>query len=109
NAKMISNASAAMVSENIIKKIKGLEVKIDPAKCVGCGTCLEVCVFKGREIIEGKATIDPEMCLGCGRCVDACPNGAISINIEDPSYIDDLIAKIESIVDVEDQKEQVPI
>lgn len=108
NGKMLSNASAAMVSENMIKKMKGLEVKIDPVKCVGCGTCLEVCVFKGREIIEGKATIDPVLCLGCGRCVEVCPEGAISIEIEDSSYIDELIAKIESIVDVEDQKEKIP-
>ena len=107
NGKTLSNASAAIVSENMIQKIKGLEVKIDPMKCVGCGTCLEVCVFKGREIIDGKATIDPELCLGCGRCVDECPNGAISIEIEDPTYIDELIAKIESIVDVEDQKDKI--
>ena len=103
NGKMISNASHAMISDNMIKKMKGLEVKIDPAKCVGCGTCLGVCVFKGRELIDGKAVINPEFCLGCGRCVDVCPNGAISIEIEDQSYIDELISKIESIVDVEDQ------
>jgi UDP-glucose 4-epimerase len=107
NGKMASNASMAIVSENMIKRIKGLEVKIDPAKCVGCGTCLEVCVFKGREILEGKATIDPELCLGCGRCVDVCPNGAISIQIEDSTYIDEMITKIESIVDVEDQKNTI--
>jgi UDP-glucose 4-epimerase len=107
NAKMISNASYAMISDNMIKKMKGLETKIDPAKCVGCGTCLEVCVFKGREIVNGKATIDPEFCLGCGRCVDVCPNGAISIQIGDSSYIDELIAKIESIVDVEDQGNKI--
>ena len=72
-------------------------------KCVGCGTCLEVCVFKGREIIEGKATIEPEFCLGCGRCVDVCPNGANTIQIENLGHIDELIAKIEAIVDVRDQ------
>ncbi|MFW9948751.1 MAG: DUF362 domain-containing protein, partial [Candidatus Thorarchaeota archaeon] len=107
NGKMISNASHAMISDNMIKRIKGLEVKIDPAKCLGCGTCLGVCVFKGREIVDGKASIEPEFCLGCGRCVDVCPNGAISIEIEDQSYIDELIAKIESIVDVEDQKNKI--
>ena len=107
NGKMASNASVAIVSGNMIKKIEGLEVKIDPVKCVGCGTCLEVCVFKGREIIEGKATIEPEFCLGCGRCVDVCPNGAIAIEIENSSHIDELITKIESIVDVEDQKDKI--
>jgi ferredoxin len=107
NGKMISNASAAITSGNMIKKIEGLEVKIDPVKCVGCGTCLEVCVFKGREIVKGKATIEPEFCLGCGRCVDICPNGAITIEIENPSHIDELIAKIESIVDVEEQKDKI--
>jgi UDP-glucose 4-epimerase len=103
NGKMASNASVAIVSENMIKKIEGLEVIIDPVKCVGCGTCLEVCVFKGREIVEGKATIEPEYCLGCGRCVEVCPNGAITIQIENSGHIDELIAKIEAIVDVRDQ------
>jgi ferredoxin len=103
NGKMFSNASEATVSSTMLEKIKGLEVKIDPAKCVGCGTCLEVCVYKGRELIEGKATI-MEHCLGCGRCVEVCPNGAISIEIEDSSYIDEMISRIEAIVDVEPQK-----
>jgi ferredoxin len=106
NGKVASNASTALLTGNLIKRIEGLEVKIDPTKCVGCGTCLEVCVFKGREILEGKTTINPEMCLGCGRCVDICPNGAISIEIEDPSYIDEMIAKIEAIVDVKPQETQ---
>ncbi|MHA2473153.1 MAG: DUF362 domain-containing protein [Promethearchaeota archaeon] len=107
NGRLISNASASMLSGNIIKRIEGLEVKIDPTKCVGCGTCLEVCVFKGREILEEKATIDPELCLGCGRCVEVCPEGAISIEIEDTSNIDKMIAKIQNIVDVEPQKTQI--
>ena len=109
NGKMASNASVAIVSENMIKKIEGLEIKIDPVKCVGCGTCLEVCVFKGREIVEGKATIEPEFCLGCGRCVDVCPNGAITIEIENPDHIEELIAKIEAIVDVEEQKDKISV
>jgi len=101
NAKMITNATEGY--EYMYQRIKGLEIVVDESLCVGCGTCLEVCMFKGREVLEGKAHIDPDYCLGCGRCVDVCPNGAISINIEDPSQIDELIEKIESVVDVTSQ------
>jgi UDP-glucose 4-epimerase len=83
--------------------MKGIEIKVDESKCDGCGTCLEVCVFKGREVLENKAHVDPDYCLVCGRCVDVCPNGAISFNIKDPKYINELIAKIESVVDVNPQ------
>ena len=82
---------------------RGFKIKIDQEKCTGCGTCLDVCVFKGRKVLEGKATVDPDNCIACGRCVDACPNGAISFEIEDPDYFQKYIAKIESIVDVTDQ------
>ena len=57
-------------------------------------------MFKGIEVLEGKANIDPEYCLACRRCVSICPEAAISISIEDPSYIDGLIAKFESLIDV---------
>ena len=85
------------------KSEKGFKIKVDPEVCVGCGTCIDVCAFKGREVLEGKASVDPEYCIACGRCVDVCPNGAISIEVEDPEYLEKYIAKIESIVDVTDQ------
>ncbi len=102
NGKVITNGTAT--SGSIFQRIKGLEVKIDGSKCIGCGACLEVCVFKGRKLLDGKAEINSEYCLGCGRCVDVCPKGATSIEIEDPRFIDELITKIESVVDVESQQ-----
>lgn len=85
------------------KAKKGFKIKIDPELCVGCKTCLDVCAFKGRNVLEEKASVDPNYCIACGRCIDVCPNGAISIEIEDPDYIEKYITKIESIVDVTDQ------
>ncbi|MCP4762684.1 MAG: 4Fe-4S dicluster domain-containing protein [archaeon] len=102
HGKVLTYGTAALTSE-FLNKMNGLEVKVDDSKCVGCGNCLDVCVFKGREVLKGKAHIEPEYCLGCGRCVDVCPEGAISISIEDPSYVDGLIKKIESLVDVTSQ------
>ncbi len=102
HGKMITYGTVALTDE-FLHKMNGIEVKVDESKCIGCGTCMDVCVFKGREFLKNKAHIDPEYCLGCGRCVDVCPEGAISISIEDPKYINELIAKIESVVDVEAQ------
>ncbi|MHA1241454.1 MAG: ATP-binding protein [Promethearchaeota archaeon] len=90
-------------TKKLYQKMEGLTVEVDPTKCVGCGKCLEVCVFKGRELMDGKAVVDPEFCLGCGRCEAICPNGAVSITITDSTHVDALIKRIESVVDVEAQ------
>ena len=88
----------------MVKRIQGLELLLDSAKCIGCGDCVEACVYNARIIIDGKSALDSVLCLGCGRCVDACPEGAISIEIVDPKLIDVFVSKIESIVDVEKQE-----
>jgi ferredoxin len=82
---------------------KGWKIKVDPEKCDACRTCVEACAFKLRYIEDGKSSVDNSYCAGCGRCVKVCPKGAISIEIEDPDYIENYITKIESIVDVTDQ------
>ena len=83
--------------------IEGMKIKVDIEKCVGCGTCVEICPFKFRTVVDDKVVVDADQCIGCGRCIKACPQGAISVAIEDPDYIEKFIAKIESIVDVTDQ------
>lgn len=105
NGRMISYGTVG--TERIYQRIEGLTVEVDPSKCVGCGKCLDVCVFKGRELVNGKAHVDPVFCLGCGRCEAVCPNGAVSITISDSTQVDALIKKIESVVDVEDQGSKV--
>ncbi|MHA2474122.1 MAG: 4Fe-4S binding protein, partial [Promethearchaeota archaeon] len=73
----------------------------DESKCVGCGTCIEVCVFKGRDLVNDKAIINQDLCLGCGRCAEVCPTGATTISIDDMSYVNKVINKIEEHVIVE--------
>ena len=54
-------------------------------------------------MVDGKATLDLERCLGCGRCTDVCPTGATTITIDNINRVEELINKIESVVDVRDQ------
>ncbi len=83
--------------------MKGMKIQVDSAKCDGCKRCIEECPFKFRKEVDGKSSVDPTQCTGCGRCVAVCPNGAISFDIEDPNFIENYIAKVESIVDVTEQ------
>jgi len=97
NGRIVTYASKGL---NIFYRMEGLTVNVDRDLCVGCGSCLEVCVFKGMEMINGLAQVNQAQCLGCGRCESTCPNEAISISIDDPSRVDELINKIESHVEV---------
>lgn len=69
--------------------------EVDPAKCVGCRTCVPHCpeavmemrarsakenaasaeMGKGKEIVD----IDMEYCKGCGVCAKVCPFKAIAM------------------------------
>jgi thioredoxin reductase len=57
---------------------------IDPAKCMGCGTCVKACPEQANHpvlgLINNKAElIAPTNCIGHGACKTACPFDAITL------------------------------
>ena len=54
---------------------------IDPARCIGCGSCVSACPEHDvLGLIAGKAQlITPSNCIGHGACHQACPVGAIDL------------------------------
>jgi UDP-glucose 4-epimerase len=74
-------------------------MRVDRESCEGCGECAEACMFGHITLTDGKPFFSDE-CKGCGFCALACPNQAISIRIEDPSFIEEAIARISGAVDV---------
>jgi NADPH-dependent glutamate synthase beta subunit-like oxidoreductase len=81
-----------------------LNIFIDPASCILCNACVEVCPQQCIEMIvperlaaldgdtgiaaelaagyakRGAAMlIDEEACIRCGRCVDRCPTGSLTM------------------------------
>jgi hypothetical protein len=53
-----------------------------PGRCLGCGTCVEVCPKTAITIEHTKSVIDRDLCIGCFECMHACPEHAIDINWE---------------------------
>lgn len=83
---------------DLIVRLEGLEVKTT-GDCKGCGVCVEACIFKQIDIIDGQAVIGEE-CKGCGRCAAVCPNRAITVRVGDPTYVRRCIERVSSFVDV---------
>ena len=58
------------------------EIRIDAAKCNGCGQCVSVCKDYGLIIESGKVKVSSSPifgCIACGHCMAVCPGEAITI------------------------------
>ncbi|MBN2169296.1 MAG: 4Fe-4S binding protein [Actinobacteria bacterium] len=81
-----------------IVPLEGVKVEINE-NCTGCGLCEKTCAFGMIHLVDKKARLS-EYCLGCGRCTTVCPKDAIEIKIEDPTYINQAIKRIQGAVKV---------
>ena len=58
-----------------------VSLSLDAEKCVGCGTCTQVCPHAVLAIENGKATmIDRDACMECGACALNCPTKALLVD-----------------------------
>lgn len=51
----------------------------NPETCINCGTCVERCQFKARQLKNGEMLFNNTRCFGCGVCVSTCPTQSISL------------------------------
>jgi ferredoxin len=84
--------------QNMVVPLEGIKIEVSE-DCDGCGACLDSCLFDQARLVDGRL-VPGELCKVCGRCAMTCPEDAVKVTIEDPSYIDECIARLGARVDV---------
>jgi ferredoxin len=65
-------------------------IKIDEAKCTGCGLCVPNCREEAIKIVDGKARlVNDVFCDGLGACLGECPEGALSLEEREADPFDE--------------------
>ncbi len=60
-------------------------VSIDPGRCVGCNSCVNICRMQTLlpNPVKGQPPVVayPDECWYCACCVEACPRGALEMHL----------------------------
>ncbi|MCX5704821.1 MAG: 4Fe-4S binding protein [Candidatus Omnitrophica bacterium] len=65
-------------------------IKIDEAKCNGCGQCIPNCPEGAIQIVDNKARLISDLfCDGLGACIGYCPQAAITIEEREAEKYDE--------------------
>jgi UDP-glucose 4-epimerase len=83
--------------DQVISPIEGISVEVTD-RCVGCGTCVDYCVFDAITIEDGVA-VHSDRCRACGRCAANCPQHAVEISLRNPHFVEDVEKRIESYLE----------
>ncbi len=62
-------------------------------RCIGCKTCLGICVNRCLSFNENGLDINRAKCRGCGTCAEACPSTALELMGEE-WMLDDLLREV---------------
>jgi NAD-dependent dihydropyrimidine dehydrogenase PreA subunit len=64
-----------------MKYLKNNTLRFYPEKCIGCGTCIEVCPHGVFAEDNRKVRLaDRFSCMECGACQKNCPVEAVSVD-----------------------------
>jgi heterodisulfide reductase subunit A len=79
-ARAAASRAATVLSKSEIE-VEGKVASADPARCSGCGECVEVCAYKAIELdpVLRIAVVNEGTCKGCGACTATCRAGAMDL------------------------------
>lgn len=64
------------------------------ARCIGCGTCVDICPEHAVTLDQEGVKINRIACKACGTCTDECPTSSLR-KLGEYWSLDDLVAEVE--------------
>jgi len=82
---------------------------VDADTCVGCGDCVERCMFGALSVPDDVCQVDYVRCVGCGVCASACPTDALSLERRPDDQIPPVPADLKDWMAQRAQERGIPI